>query len=140
MKHKLLPHLVIFLICFGILAGGLILTPPKKDSPCVRLGNIPLPGMCMMRSVTGIPCPGCGLLRSMVSAMHGDLARSLEYHRLGVVTLMYVICQFLFRLSVMIFPVVGIRFSRFESYLNRGIILLAVLFGVNWIVTLLQLS
>lgn len=76
----------------------------------------------------------------MVSAMHGDLAKSLEYHRLGVVTIVYVICQFLFRLSVMIFPVVGIRFSRFESYLNRGIILLAVLFGVNWIITLIQLS
>lgn len=140
MKSELLPHLVIFLICFGILSGSLILTPPKKDSPCVQIGNIPLPGICMFRSVTGIPCPGCGLLRSMVSAMHGDLARSCEYHRLGVVTIVYVICQFLFRLSVMIFPVVGIRFSRFESYLNKGIILLAVLFGVNWIITLLQLS
>jgi len=115
------------------------LTPPKNDSPCVQLGNIPLPGICMFRSVTGIPCPGCGLLRSMVSAVHGDVAKSLEYHRLGLVTIVYVIIQFFFHLGILLFPVLMIRFSRIESYLNRGIILLSVLFGINWITTLVQL-
>lgn len=139
MKRNFLPDLVIFIVCFGILSGSLILTPPKNGSPCVQIGNIPLPGICMFRSVTGIPCPGCGLLRSMVSAMHGDVAKSLEYHRLGLVTLVYVALQFLFRLAILLFPMLGIRFSRFDSLLNRGIILLAVLFGVNWILTLIQL-
>jgi len=139
MKRNFLPHLVIFLVCFGILVGSLILTPPKNDSPCVQLGNIPLPGICMFRSVTGIPCPGCGLLRSMVSAVHGDVAKSLEYHRLGLVTIVYVIIQFFFHLGILLFPVLMIRFSRIESYLNRGIILLSVLFGINWITTLVQL-
>jgi hypothetical protein len=139
MKRNFLPDLVIFTVCFGILSGCLVLTPPKNGSPCVQIGNIPLPGICMFRSVTGIPCPGCGLLRSMVSAMHGDVAKSLEYHRLGLITLVYVALQFLFRLAVLLFPMLGIRFSRFDSLLNRGIILLAVLFGVNWILTLIQL-
>lgn len=139
MNRNFLPHLVIFLICFGILSGSLILTPPRNDRPFVQLGNIPLPGICMMRSVTGIPCPGCGLLRSMVTAMHGNVAKSWEYHRLGLATIVYVVCQFLFRLGVMVFPVLGIRLSRFESYLNRGIVLLAALFGINWIVTLIEL-
>ena len=139
MKRHLLPHLVICIVCFGILAGCLVLTPPKRGSPCVQIGNIPLPGICMFRSVTGIPCPGCGLLRSMVSAMHGDVARSLEYHRLGLITLVYVGFQFLFRLTVLLFPVFGIRFSRLDGYLNRGIILLAVLFGINWIISLIEL-
>ncbi len=139
MKRDVFPNLVIFVICSAILAGGLILTPPKNESPCIYLGSIPLPGICMFRSVTGIPCPGCGLLRSLVSAMHGNVAKSLEYHRLGLVTLVYIILQFLFRLGIMLFPVLGIRLSRFDSYLNRGIILLAFLFGINWILTLLLL-
>lgn len=74
----------------------------------------------------------------MVLATHGDFAKSLEYHRLGLLTLVYVAVQFLFRLSVLIFPLLAIRFSRFDSYLNRGLILLAVFFGINWIVTLIQ--
>lgn len=139
MKRNFLSNLVIFFVCFGILSGCLILKPPKNESPNVQIGNIPLPGICTFRSVTGIPCPGCGLLRSMVSAMHGDVAKSLEYHRLGLVTLVYVALQLLFRLAVLLFPILRIRFSRFDSYLNRGIILLAVLFGVNWIITLIQL-
>ena len=139
MKHNFLSNLVIFLVCFGILLGCLILKPPNNGSPNVRIGNIPLPGICMFRSLTGIPCPGCGLLRSMVSAMHGAVAKSLEYHRLGLITIVYVLLQFLFRLGSMIFPILGIRLSRFDSYLNRGIILLAVLFGINWILTLIQL-
>lgn len=139
MKRNFLSNLVIFLVCFGILLGCLILKPPKNESPNVRIGNIPLPGICTFRSLTGIPCPGCGLLRSMVSAMHGEVARSLKYHRLGLVTIVYIIVQFLFRLSIMLFPILGIRFSRFDSYLNRGIILLAVLFGMNWMLTLIEI-
>jgi hypothetical protein len=136
MKRNFLPNLVIFIVSFGILFGSFVLTPPKNDSSCVQLGNIPLPSICTFRSVTGIPCPGCGLLRSMVSALHGKIEKSLEYHRLGLVTIAYLLCQFFFRLILMIFPVLGTRFSRFDSYLNRGIILLAFLFGVNWILTL----
>ena len=131
MKNRFLPNLVIFIVCFGILSGCLILSPPKNGSPCVQIGNIPIPSICTFRSMTGIPCPGCGLLRSMVSAIHGDMAKSLEYHRLGLLTLVYVALQFIFRLAVLLYPILGIRFSRFDSYLNKGIILLAVLFGIN---------
>ena len=94
--------------------------------------------MCTFRSVTGIPCPGCGLLRSMVSATHGDIAGSWDYHRLGLLTTLYVLCQFLFRAAVLLFPGLESRYSRVGSYLNKGIILLAVLFGVNWIFTLIH--
>ena len=138
MKRNFLPNLAIFIITFGILLTCFVITPPKNDNPYIQLGNIPLPGFCTFRSLTGIPCPGCGLFRSMVTAAHGDVAKSLEYHRLGLLTLVYVAVQFLFRSSVLLFPLLGIRFSRFDSYLNKGIILLAVFFGINWIVTLIQ--
>lgn len=128
--------MVIFLVCSGILAGALILTPPKNGSPFVQLGRFQLPGICTFRGLTGIPCPGCGLLRSVVFAVHGKLGKSLEYHRLGIVTIVYVLAQFFFRLIIMVFPALGIRFARFDSYLNRGVILLAFLFGANWIFTL----
>jgi hypothetical protein len=137
MKSHFLPNLVIFIVCFGILAGCLILAPPKNGSSCVQIGGIPLPIICTFRSLTGIPCPGCGLLRSMVYAMHGEVKKSLAHHRLGLITLVYVGLQFLFRLAVLLFPMLAIRFSRFDSYLNRGVILLALLFGINWLVTLI---
>lgn len=133
MQRHSLSNAVIFAVCFVILIGCLILTPPKKGSPNVQLGGLPLPSACIFRSVTGIPCPGCGLLRSMVSGMHGDVAGSLGYHRLGWLTLFYVFLQFLFRSGVLLFPSLGIRFSRLGSCLNRSIVVLAALIGIDWI-------
>jgi hypothetical protein len=73
----------------------------------------------------------------MVMAMHGEVAKSLEYHRLGLITILYVLLQFFFRLGILIFPSMAIRYSRVDSYLNRGFIFLAILFGANWILTLM---
>jgi hypothetical protein len=140
MKQDLLPHLVVFCICLAILAGALILTPPTDDIPSVQLFHIPLPGICVFRSVTGIPCPGCGLARSMVIAMHGGVAKSLEYHRLGFIVLIYVFIQFIYRGGALVFPKFLIHFARFEIILNRGIILMALILVLNWIITLFRLT
>lgn len=55
------------------------------------------PTMCPFRLVTGLPCPGCGLTRSWVFLMHGQLGQSLYYHPLGPISL---IAALLFVLGV----------------------------------------
>jgi hypothetical protein len=42
--------------------------------------------MCPFRLVTGLPCPGCGLTRSWVALLHGNLADSIRWHPLGPIT------------------------------------------------------
>jgi hypothetical protein len=95
--------------------------------------------MCILRAVTGVPCPGCGLSRSMVAAMHGDLGSSFAYHRLGLLTLVYVFLQFLCRLGIFVIPKWQARLIKYGKFLNQAIIVLAVLFGANWIATLISL-
>ncbi|MEQ8349954.1 MAG: DUF2752 domain-containing protein [Leptospiraceae bacterium] len=43
--------------------------------------------ICFFYSITGLPCPGCGMTRSVHFLIHGDLIHSLKYHPLGFVTL-----------------------------------------------------
>ncbi|MBR33112.1 MAG: hypothetical protein CMN77_17570 [Spirochaetaceae bacterium] len=43
---------------------------------------------CIFYSLTGLPCPGCGMTRSVHFLMHGDLIHSLQYHPLGMITLL----------------------------------------------------
>lgn len=43
------------------------------------------PQLCIFKIMSGIPCPGCGLTRSVVLLMHGDVSGSLFFHPLGVV-------------------------------------------------------
>ena len=35
---------------------------------------------CLIRHVTGIPCPGCGLSRAWLSALRLDLPAAFRYH------------------------------------------------------------
>ncbi len=63
-------------VALGALALGLFL-PPQG------LGFT----LCVFYTLTGLPCPGCGLTRSVSGLLHGDLAHSLRYHPLGFLAL-----------------------------------------------------
>lgn len=39
--------------------------------------------LCPFATLTGIPCPGCGLLRASLSALHGDYSGAVHYHPLA---------------------------------------------------------
>ena len=42
------------------------------------------PMACPLRSLTGIPCPLCGMTRACVAVMHGHLGASLAFNPAGV--------------------------------------------------------
>jgi len=42
---------------------------------------------CPFRSITGVPCPFCGLTRAVVAAAHGHLVTSLAFNPAGIVVL-----------------------------------------------------
>lgn len=45
------------------------------------------PLACPLRSVTGIPCPLCGMTRAVVAAAHGHIATSLAFNPGGIAVL-----------------------------------------------------
>lgn len=62
---------------------------------------------CLIKWLIGIPCPMCGMTRSLTALLQGDLERSMSFHGLGVVllvglvlTLLIVSAELLFRRSV----------------------------------------
>jgi hypothetical protein len=130
------PHLVIFMACFCILAGALIITPADFTTNHLELGGISLPQTCIFKNLTGLPCPGCGLSRSVVAAAHGDIGMSLMHHRLGLLTLFYIVLQFMYGLGLIVVPKWWIRIFPSGKFLNRGMVVLGALFMLNWILTL----
>lgn len=49
------------------------------------------PVICPFRAVTGLPCPGCGLTRSWVYLMHGDIGSSLASNWFGPVLILAIV-------------------------------------------------
>lgn len=46
-----------------------------------------LPGVCLFKHATSIPCPSCGSTRSVLHILHGDLRGGLYWNPLGFVLL-----------------------------------------------------
>jgi len=45
------------------------------------------PLACPLRTLTGIPCPLCGMTRACVAAVHGHLGASLAFNPAGVMVI-----------------------------------------------------
>lgn len=45
------------------------------------------PPLCLVRLITGVPCPGCGMTRSVCAASHGHWSDALAFHWLGPLAL-----------------------------------------------------
>ena len=45
------------------------------------------PSFCLIRRLTGVPCPGCGMTRALSCATHGHPRRALAYNSRVVVVL-----------------------------------------------------
>jgi hypothetical protein len=117
----------------GGVALGLLLDPAAGGAGRLSLGGFTLPGLCAFYELTGIPCPGCGLTRSWVSALHGDLGASLTHHPLGWLVLLYVLAQGVRHAAWLALPARRVRIDRIARRLDRGIALLGILLLVAWV-------
>ena len=45
--------------------------------------------LCPFKLLTGFPCPGCGITKSMIFLYEGDFFKSIYYHLFGPFTFLY---------------------------------------------------
>jgi uncharacterized membrane protein len=45
--------------------------------------------LCPLKMLTGFPCPGCGITKSLVYFYEGDIQKSLYYHILGPLVILF---------------------------------------------------
>lgn len=132
-RRNPLPSVVVLVACGLAITIGLLLSPTAPNQP-LTLGSIPLPQTCASVRDFGIECPGCGLTRSWVSALHGRLAESFAHHRLGWLILLYAMTQIL-RHGLLLAqpdwrPMIEAKFGK---YLDRALVLVAGLLFLNWL-------
>lgn len=96
--------------------------------------EILLPGLCWFKTITGFPCPGCGLTRSFVAMGHMNPVGSFGYNPAGPVLFLLFMAQVPYRPIRMIFsrrhPLI---FSTADRIGNRALILAVVLMAVFWL-------
>lgn len=103
------------------------LLPPPHDTG--RIAGVP--SLCLFYNSSGIPCPGCGITRAVVSCAHGDWAHGVSYHPLGPLVLGILICLTLTKLPFL--P----RLNISSSLLTTGAFIGVVLLLGIWVARLL---
>ena len=70
----------------GTLLGAAAIWPALPVHP---------PLVCPLRTITGIPCPLCGMTRACVAAVHGHLGASLVFNPGGLFVVLFALAALL---------------------------------------------
>ncbi len=79
MKKRLIRSIIIFIAI--ALLFLLLLFVTKSD----------MPSICLIRQITGLKCPGCGMSRALLSLIQLDIKTAVGYNLLALPILIYII-------------------------------------------------
>jgi hypothetical protein len=107
----------------------------RADDAAVYLLGRPIVLTCAFRQRTGLPCPTCGLSRSVVLSLHGEFARAWHLAPAGPVAVLGALA---FGCMLLVLAGAQIRGTRrWESaarnVMRRGAWVYAVALGAIWI-------
>jgi hypothetical protein len=77
---------------------------------------------CPFKMLTGFPCPGCGITKSLVYFYEGDLPKSLHYHILG---------PFVIAFSLLTIIVLTTELITKKEYFNRWLYSKKLAYGLG---------
>jgi hypothetical protein len=93
-----------------------------------------IPHVCLVKEVIGIPCPGCGIIRSIVELANFRFLSSIHYNPVGVFVVFSIFSQTLSRLLL----IAGFLSQRFIDNQTKIINTLVItLLLANWLINLI---
>jgi len=99
-----------------------------------NFGNL---SVCLMKHVTGIPCPSCGSSRSILSLLDGNMVDALYWNPLGIVILliMIIVPNWIFYDCIIRKDTLFNFYKKAESFLQQQKVAIPaiLLLLVNWI-------
>jgi hypothetical protein len=111
--NALRDHLTLLLLCLAPLLAAFLLRV-DGERVVIPLIDFALPTVCWSRRWFDVACPGCGLTRGLVAAMHGDFAAAWAQNPAVFVVMATLVYQVAFR-GVQVW-----RLWRGQSPLQRG--------------------
>ena len=94
-----------------------------------------IPHVCVFQKVLGIPCPGCGITRSLFSIVNGDMFLAWQYNPTGLLIFLFILMQIPLRIIALKFQNTAEMISKISR--TGSIIVICLLFLV-WVLKLTQ--
>lgn len=78
-------HWVLLGLSLGVLLLAAMLRTSRETQVVLPMVGWSLPELCFARRWFGLDCPGCGMTRSFIAIMHGDLVRAWQFNPAGLI-------------------------------------------------------
>jgi len=89
-----------------------------------------LPHFCLFQKIFGIPCPGCGITRSLIAISELDIATSWQYNPAGCFISLFIIIQIPLRFIAMTFKNIEIIICSFSKYNGNCVVISLLLIWI----------
>ena len=96
-----------------------------------------IPHFCLFYKLTGLPCPGCGMIRSIQCLVDFELSESLSYNPCGILIIVSIIIQIPMRIIALKNEYLFFRIDKLSQILTRLVIALLLIF---WIIHIINLK
>jgi len=103
----------------------------RADDAYVYVLGRPIRWACALKSRTGLPCPTCGMTRSLVLSLHGEWARAWRLMPAAPLALAGLLALGAALLALAVVRRRGAPAA--EAYIRRGALIYAAITAVVWI-------
>lgn len=116
-----------------VLAAILQPTTTTDQQRLTLAGQWVLPELCFFKRMSQRDCPGCGLTRSIVLAVHGNAVAAWQMHPVGPLLLGYLFVSVPLRLRQMLQAVRGASVRSLWRYELAVLLTLAAFAYLRWL-------
>ncbi len=121
---------------FGIIYGGIVLLALLAGRFLPVLALAP---SCAFKALTGVPCPTCASMRSIVYLSHGDVASAFFMNPLVLAGALAALVYLFYSLFTFFFVVPRVVVSLSGKEKDRIRVLAALLILANWLYLVITL-
>lgn len=101
-----------------------------------NLQHVNAPTLCFIKNITGIPCPSCGVTRSILALFKGNILEAIWINPLGLIVMIFLLMLPVWVTHDIFFEKDGMYriFLRLEALLAKPVTrnLFIILVLVNW--------
>jgi len=77
-----------------------------------------IPHICLFQHFFNIPCPGCGILRSLHSLINLKVVSSINYNPVGVLLFVFIVSQIPLRITALLNPRTEYKINNFSHSIS----------------------
>lgn len=100
--------------------------------------SLQIPSFCPFRLLAGLPCPFCGLVRSVLHTTHLDIGKAIALHPLGPVALLALLLAAIYSFVSLVKPSIPLIWDLTMSrHFGKAVKASTALLGIIWVLRLL---